>query len=127
MDIYKSQLNNLFTKYEEIKLVYLFGSQVTKKTTSLSDYDFALYLDPRTILNKEKEIILTLIAEISIILKSDKIDIVILNKPILPLLKFNVLKEGVLIYQRPPYKVLVEPMIYNEYFDFKIFTQTHNL
>lgn len=123
MDVYRSKLNSLFTRYKEIKLVYLFGSQATKKTTPLSDFDFAIYLDEKTSLNRKNDIILTLIAKISAILKTDKLDLVILNNSILPLLKFNVLKEGILIYQQPPYKVLVEPAIYNEYFDFKIFSQ----
>ena len=126
MDINGFQLDSLFTRYKEIKLVYLFGSQATKKTTSLSDYDFAVYLDPKTTINRKKEIILILITEISVILKTNNIDLLVLNNAMFPLLKFNILKEGVLIYQQPPYKILVEPAIYNEYFDFKIFSQIHN-
>lgn len=127
MDKYSAKLNNLFSRYEEIKLVYLFGSQVTKKTTPLSDYDFALYLDPAINIRKEKEIILELISEISIIVKNNNIEIVSLNRSSSSLLKFNILKEGLLIYQKPPYKILIEPAIYNEYFDFKIFSQSNNL
>lgn len=127
MDVHRSQLNSLFTKYKEIKLVYLFGSQATKKTTPLSDYDFALYLNPKTTIYRKKEVVLTLIAEISTILQTDKLDLTLLNDSIFPLLKFNILKEGILIYQKYPYKILVEPTIYNEYFDFKVFSQTNNL
>lgn len=127
MDQYLTQLNNLFSKYKEIKLVYLFGSQATKKTTPLSDFDFALYLDPAISVIREKEIILRLISEISIIVKNNNIDIVSLNRPSSSLLKFNILKNGALIYQKIPYKILVEPTIYNEYFDFKIFSKTNNI
>ena len=35
-----------------------------------------------------------------------------------PELKFNVIKEGKLIYEVEPYKVIIEPKILNEYFDF---------
>lgn len=125
MDRYLSQLNNIFLQYEEIKLVYLFGSQATKKTTPLSDFDFALYLDPNIDIQKEKEITLKLIYEISLVVKNNNIEIVSLNKSASSLLKFNILKEGRLIYQKPPYKVLVEPTIYNEYFDFQTFMQSH--
>lgn len=127
MDKYSEKLNNLFSQFEEIKLVYLFGSHATKKVSLLSDYDFALYLDPKIKINRKKEIMLTLITEISTILQTDKLDLVLLNDSIFPLLKFNILKEGILIYQKYPYKILVEPTIYNEYFDFKIFSQTNNL
>ena len=127
MDKYLSRLNNIFLQYEEIKLVYLFGSQATKKATPLSDFDFALYLDPNINIQREKEIILKLISEISLIINNNNIDIVSLNRSPSSLLKFNVLKEGRLIYQKPPYKILVEPTIYNEYFDFQTFTQSHNL
>lgn len=127
MNKYLSQLNNLFSGYKEIKLVYLFGSQATKKTTPLSDFDFALYLAPNISVKKEKEIVLKLISEISSIVKNNNIEIVSLNRSFSSLLKFSILKEGLLIYQKPPYKILIEPAIYNEYFDFKTFSQTYNL
>lgn len=127
VDKYSEKLNHLFSQFEEIKLVYLFGSQATKRVTLLSDYDFALYLDPKIKINRKKEIILTLIAEISTILQTDELDLTLLNDSIFPLLKFNILKEGILIYQKYPYKILVEPTIYNEYFDFKVFSQINNL
>jgi len=127
MDKYLPKLNNLFSQYKEIKLVYLFGSQATKKITPLSDFDFALYLAPNIPIKKEKEIVLELISEISLIVKNNTIEIVSLNRPFSSLLKFNILKEGLLIYQKPPYKVLIEPAIYNEYFDFKTFSQAFNL
>lgn len=123
MEKYFLQLNNLFSQHDEIKLVYLFGSQAKNKTSSLSDYDFAVYFDQNIDSNRLKEIVLTLIPEISLIIKSEEIDLVILNQPISPLLKFNILKEGSLIYQQPPYRLIVEPAIYNEYFDFKTFVQ----
>ncbi|EKD94292.1 MAG: hypothetical protein ACD_26C00134G0002 [uncultured bacterium] len=127
MKKYLPTLNKLFNQYDEIKLVYLFGSQVSRKTTPLSDYDFALYLDPKTTVNRKSEIMLTVIAEISKILQTNKIDLILLNNSIFPLLKFNILKEGILIYQKSPYKILVEPAIYNEYFDFKVFSQSYSL
>jgi len=124
MEKYFSRLQNLFSQYKEIKLVYLFGSQAKNKTTSLSDYDFAVYFDQNIDSNRLKELVLILITEISSIIKSEKIDLVILNQPISSLLKFNILKERNLIYQQPPYRLIVEPAIYNEYFDFKTFIQS---
>ena len=124
MEKYFSQLNNLFSLHKEIKLVYLFGSHAKNKTSPLSDYDFAMYFDQNIDINHMKELVLGLITEISSIIKSEKIDLVLLNQPISPLLKFNILKEGKLIYQQLPYRLIVEPAIYNEYFDFKTFIQS---
>ena len=124
MEKYFLQLNNLFSQHDEIKLIYLFGSQAKNRTSPLSDYDFAVYFDPNINSISLKEITLTLISEISSIIKSEEIDLVILNQLIYPLLKFNILKEGKLIYQQSSYRLLVEPAIYNEYFDFKTFIQS---
>ncbi|HEK85615.1 MAG TPA: nucleotidyltransferase domain-containing protein [Candidatus Aminicenantes bacterium] len=116
----------VFEKHPEVKLVYLFGSQVKAKSGPLSDYDFAVYLEER----KKKrmfEIKLELISEIAQVLGSDKIDLVVLNAVEAPELKYNIIKEGKLIFEREPYKVMVEPRILNEYFDFHLLLLRNNL
>lgn len=118
-------LDNLFHTYEEIKLVYFFGSTAQNKSAHLSDYDFAVYLEENIEPKKEKDIVLNLIAELSKKLKTDKIDLVLLNKADNFLLRFNIIKEGALIYQKEQYRLLVEPRILNEYFDFKLFMDRH--
>jgi len=124
MKKYSLALKKTFSHYPEIKLVYFFGSKAKNKASILSDYDFAVYFDKKISISQIKEITLSLIAKISSILKSDNIDLVILNQSLSPILKFNIIKEGKLIYEKPPYKLLVEPLIYNEYFDFKVFIQS---
>ncbi|MGB9764090.1 MAG: type VII toxin-antitoxin system MntA family adenylyltransferase antitoxin [Candidatus Saccharicenans sp.] len=116
----------VFERHPEVKLVYLFGSQVKAKSGPLSDYDFAVYLEER----KKKrmfEIKLELISEIAQVLGSDKIDLVVLNAVEAPELKYNIIKEGKLIFEREPYKVMVEPRILNEYFDFHLLLLRNNL
>jgi len=44
-----------------------------------------------------------------------------------PELKYNIIKEGKLIYEKEPYKVLIEPRILNEYFDFRMSLLRYNL
>jgi len=123
MEKYLLQLRQLFSNYPEIKLVYFFGSKAKNKASPLSDYDLAVHFDKKTNITRIKEIVLNLIAEMSSILKTDKIDLVVLNQPLSPILKFNIVKDGKLIYEKPPYRILVEPFIYSEYFDFKVFMQ----
>jgi len=122
----RKKLNSLFQQYPEIKLVYLFGSQAKGKKGPLSDYDFAIYIE---VGDKRKvfEIRLQLLGEISKILHTDKIDLIILNKVMAPELKYNIIKEGNLIFERKPYKLLVEPKILNEYFDFYFLLMRHQL
>jgi hypothetical protein len=61
---------------------------------------------------------LTLLAELSQELQTDKIDLVILNDLVNQELRYAIVQEGVLLIEKEPYKVLVEPRILNEYFDF---------
>ena len=120
------KLLSLFEFYPEIKLVYLFGSRAKNKQGPLSDYDFAIYLD-----EKEKkrmlDIKLELMDKISRTLKTDKIDIVILNTTESPEIKYNIIKEGKLIFEKELFKVIIEPKILNEYFDFHSLLLRYNL
>lgn len=112
------QIKKLFHRYRKLKLVYLFGSRARVDAGPISDYDFALYLD-----DKDKHRLLDLKLEIQEklcrLLKTDKVDVVILNALESPELKYNVISEGKLIFEREPFKVRIEPKILNEYFDFK--------
>jgi predicted nucleotidyltransferase len=125
----KEKLNNLikiFKSHKEIKLVYLFGSQATGKTGPLSDYDFAVYLDAKD--TKEMFYLrLDLFYKVSTLLKTDKIDIVVINTAESPELKYNIISKGNLIFCIDPFKTLVEPKILNEYFDFHDILLRHRL
>lgn len=120
------KLNEIFKLYPRIKLVYFFGSKYRKNSGSLSDYDFAFYVNEK---NKQKifDLKLKLMDEISRRLGTDKVDIVALNLVESPELKYNIIQEGKLIYEKEPFKVLIEPKILNEYFDFRFFMLRHNL
>lgn len=110
-------MNKIFESYPEIKLVYFFGSKSQSKDGPLSDYDFGIYLDSSD-KNEMFDIRIKLQSKISEHLKTDKIDLVILNLTESPELKYNIIKEGKLIFEKKPFKVLIEPKILNEYFDF---------
>jgi len=119
-------LKKLFQSKSQIKLVYLFGSQACKTSGPLSDYDFAFYIDEK---DKKKlfDLKLNLISKLSQLLKSDKIDVVILNMVESPELKYNIIKDGKLIFEREPYRILIEPQILNSYFDFHNLLLRYNL
>jgi len=125
----KDQINKIkkiFASHSAVKLAYFFGSKSEGRSGPLSDYDLAVFLDEK---NKKKmfEIQSALMDEISRLLKTDKVDIVVLNTTKSPDIKFNIIKEGRLIYEKEPYRVIVEPRIMNEYFDFSLFLRRYNL
>lgn len=110
-------LLDIFKLFSQVKLVYFFGSRAKSKDGPLSDYDFAVYLD-----EKDKklrfDIKLTLMGKLSHELGTDAVDVIIVNDIESPELKYSIIKEGRLIYDKEPYKVFMEPRILNEYFDF---------
>ncbi|OGJ43007.1 hypothetical protein A3B60_01025 [Candidatus Peregrinibacteria bacterium RIFCSPLOWO2_01_FULL_39_12] len=122
--IRQTQLQTIFKKFKDIKLAYLFGSQAKGNAGKLSDYDFAVYLDEqeansKNSLIKRTDIKLELMAKLQSALKAEKIDIVILNDTDQPELKYHIIQDGKLIYQEEPYRIIIEPKILNEYFDFR--------
>ncbi len=121
-----AKLKKVFQNYPQIKLVYLFGSQAKGDTGPLSDYDFAIYFDEKD-QKKMFNIKLELMDQLSKTLRTDKIDVVILNLSKMPEFKFNVIREGELIYEEEPFRVIVEPKILNEYFDFRFMLEKYGL
>jgi len=119
-------LNSIFKLHPKIKLVYFFGSKAKRKAGPLSDYDFAFYVEEK---DKKRifELQLKLIKDLTQFLKTDKVDILMLNLIEGPELKYNIINEGKLIYEKEPYKVLIEPRILNEYFDFRMSLLRYNL
>lgn len=107
----------IFKKYPQVKLAYLFGSQANGTAGLLSDYDFAVYLNEKDS-GKRFDIRLKLMSQLSLLLKTDAVDVVVINDTESPDLKYDIIKEGKLLLEKAPYKLLVEPKILNEYFDF---------
>jgi len=125
------RIKSILDAFPEIKLVYFFGSMASETDGLTSDYDFAVYFDLRPYLEKDREkmfeIKFNLMDQLSRALNTDKIDVVILNLTESPEFKYEVIKNGKLIYKKEPFQVLVEPKILNEYFDFRYLLKKYNL
>lgn len=121
----KEKLRIIF-KESQVVLAYLFGSRASGDVGPLSDYDFAVYFD-ETDKKKIFNLKFGLQDKITRCFKTDKVDIVILNLSESPELKYNIIKDGILIFKKEPFKVLVEPKILNEYFDFRSSLLRHKL
>ena len=122
----RKELNKIFKDFPKIKLAYFFGSRAENNAGPLSDYDFAIYLDEK---DKKRmfEIKIDVQNRIVNMLKTDKVDVVILNTTKSPDLKYDVIKNGQLIFEKEPFKLIIEPRILNEYFDFNLMLLKHGL
>ena len=120
------RIKEIVAGYPQIKLVYFFGSQAKKEADLLSDYDFAIYLNESDNL-KMRDIQFELAAKIAKVLQTDKLDIIVMNLVNNPVLKYNIIKEGIIIIEKDPYRILVEPKILNEYFGFQTELHKYNL
>jgi len=112
------------SKQERVKLAYLFGSVAEGKEGKLSDVDLAVFLDESL---SKKEILnlqLKLISELTSILKTDKVDLTVMNNAPL-LLKYNIIKHGKILKQDMETKVRVESGILSDYLDMKYFIDRH--
>lgn len=121
-----NDLIELFRKHPEVKLAYFFGSRARGEGGPTSDYDIAVYLDEG---NKKRlsDIHRTLCAEIARCLGTDAADVVLLNTTNQPELAYAIITEGRLFYEQEPYRLIVEPRILNEYFDFYAILKQYEL
>lgn len=127
MTILKEQkIQEICEKYPKIGIMYFFGSQVTGKTHAQSDYDIAVYFDEPDVV-KRHNILFELSGEISRVFQSDDIDIHSLNDLQNPVLKYHIIKDGKILFEREPYRVVIEPRILNDYFDFIYHLRKYNL
>ncbi len=112
-----NRLADFFSKQEQVRLAYLFGSVAKGKAGKLSDVDIAVLLDES--LNKKQrfDLQLELISDISEILKTDKIDLVVINEAPLSL-KFEIIKANYPLFIRDRMeKIDFEQMVMSRYLD----------
>jgi uncharacterized protein len=102
----------------DLQFAYLFGSFAKGKITPLSDVDIAVYL-----LGKKKLLLrkIEILGELTNILKTDEIDLVLLNTAPLTL-KMKILENKKVIADKNPFlRYRFESLVMREYFDFSIF------
>ena len=103
--------------HKEILFAYLFGSQATGKARPNSDVDIAIYLSEKIPAKQMLAWRLRLMAELSPILPTDVIEIVVLNEAPL-VLRYEVYSKGKLLVNADPSKELeCRLRTLDEYFD----------
>ena len=99
----------------EIKLVYLFGSQVEDRVGPMSDFDLGVLIE-RTQVGPQVRSRLSI--ELAQIIKDEKIDVVLLNR--VPIeLAYAVIANGEILYQQDDAtRVEYEARVMGLYFDY---------
>ena len=106
---------NYLEHRQDVIFAYLFGGLSKAKPKPLSDVDIAIYISDETAcVQAKKEIVEDLVD----ILKTDEIDIVVLNQSSLSL-SMNVLKKNrILVDKKPFLRHAYQSLIMRKYFDY---------
>ncbi len=116
-------LVEVFSKRKDILAMYLFGSRATNTADNLSDIDIALLLEGRGA-PLERE--LDLIGEITSILGTDEVSLVILNSAPL-VIRYGVIKESKVLYSTDENsRFIFEENVIKKYFDFKYYLDRYD-
>lgn len=115
-----------FFQKPEVKVVYLFGSMAKRKENKSSDIDIAVLLDENF---AAQEISYTyrptVITDLIGVLKTEKLDLIILNESPL-LLCFRTVQEGLILYSSDEtQRVRFETRIMSRYFDQQYYFKRH--
>jgi len=96
---YRGQLEPLFVAHG-VALAYLFGSQAEGKAGPLSDVDVAVLLGAQVQREQWFQTQLRLIGDLMSLFQRNDVDVVILNEAT-PLLAFQVIRHGQVVYEDP--------------------------
>ena len=101
----------------EVRFAYLFGGLAAGRRGPLSDIDLAVYLGERNRLSRIK---IKLLNNLIDLLRTEEIDLVILNTAPLPL-AYRILKNKSILMDREPFlRHRYESLIIREYLDFSV-------
>lgn len=107
---------NLLNETIKVEFAYLFGSIARGASGSLSDIDLGVYLSQKPSLEQELGLHLFLSRE----LKTDGIDLLVLNTAKNIVLMDEIVKEGIIVYEKnPSLREFFELRILHEAIDFK--------
>lgn len=124
LDQLEQKLSEFFSKVDNVTVVYLFGSIVRGEANILSDIDIAVLFD--NVLEKKEafKLHLKLISELTGLLKTNNVDLVVLNDSPL-LLTYNVIRDGIILKSNEPVRVKFETKLMSRYLDEQYHIKRH--
>jgi len=114
----------LLKQEKRVKLSYLFGSAARDEMGKLSDIDIGVYLDESLSSDKRFKLQLELMSELASVLKTDRVDLIVMNDAPL-LLNYNIIRYGEPIKSERQTKVRFEAKILSRYLDRKYCIDRH--
>lgn len=102
---------------KDVVFAYLFGGFAKGKITPLSDLDIAIYLAKDEYPAEKK---LKILSELTRILGTEEIDLVILNSASLPLVMTILQSKKVIVDKEPFKRHLFESLVMRKYYDFSV-------
>jgi predicted nucleotidyltransferase len=121
---YEKELIEYFTNKDSVILAYLFGSTVRGDAGRLSDVDIGILLDEKLSKKDRFDLELKLMGEIAILIKKNKIDLIVLNEAPL-LLAYNIIKSGIILKSDETERVKFEIKILSMYMDERYYIKRH--
>ncbi len=110
-------LNRVFQKRDEVRVVYLFGSQARGTVANSSDIDIGVLLNEDFVKESVYGYRADLTAELISLLRTDKVDLVVLNHAP-PLLAHSVILDGiVLLCKDESERIAFEVKMLNRFLD----------
>lgn len=114
---YEKEVKEFLQKQDQVELAYLFGSVAQQRAGKLSDVDLAIFLDESLDKYERFKIKLRLISDLEDILKTDRLDLVIMNDAPISL-NFEIIKANYPLFIRDKnLKVDLEQYIMSRYLD----------
>ena len=102
-------------KHPKVLFAYLFGGLARDRVLPLSDVDIAIYMAEDAEIAQEK---LEILGKLNELLKTDEVDLVVLNTATLPLAA-RIIKNKIILVDKIPFtRHAFESLILREYFDF---------
>jgi predicted nucleotidyltransferase len=121
---FEKELTEYFRSKDSVILAYLFGSTVRGDSGRLSDVDIGVILDEKLSKKDRFDLELKLMGEIAILIKKNKIDLIVLNEAPL-LLAYNIIKSGIILKSDETERIKFETKILSMYLDEKYYIKRH--
>jgi predicted nucleotidyltransferase len=117
LDVVRSLLPYLTQEFPDVDVLYVFGSTVTGKSRAESDIDIAVYVDDR---NDGRDPLFDLRLGLWLQDRLGRpVDVIVMNTAA-PLLRYEVLRTGVRLFERSPARrSAYEVRAFKEYVDFR--------
>ncbi|KPV62990.1 MAG: Nucleotidyltransferase domain protein [Candidatus Bathyarchaeota archaeon BA2] len=125
IDVEIDEVKAFLEGQKHVRVTYLFGSYAKGKVGPLSDVDIAVLLDGRLDKQESFDLRLRLINGISSILKTDKLDVVVMNNAPL-LLNYNIISQGRVLDSKDELeRAMFETRILSRYLDRRYYDERH--